>query len=154
MSLQQLLYKGDVTRNNSQQRFLAQHSITVQHCCDIVSNAYNIVQTLQRCVAVKILVANRLLWHHLYGKSLNWIKSRNPFFRRSICCNILAELLEIKYSIAFFLNVPKITVEEISNKTFAYYYYYYYYFFGFRNTGRWNYPFIKGIFIRHFANRF
>ena len=46
MSLQQLLYEGDVTRNNSQQRFLAQHSITVQHCCDIVSNAYNIVQTL------------------------------------------------------------------------------------------------------------
>ena len=28
-------------------------------CCDIVSNGYNIVPTLQRCVAVKIVVANR-----------------------------------------------------------------------------------------------
>ena len=31
----------------------------LQHCCDIVSNGYNIGPTLQRCVAVKIVVANR-----------------------------------------------------------------------------------------------
>jgi len=33
----------------------------LQHCRDIVSNGYNIVPTFQRCVALKILVANRLL---------------------------------------------------------------------------------------------
>ena len=31
----------------------------LQHCCDIVSNGYNIVPTLQRSVALKIVVANR-----------------------------------------------------------------------------------------------
>ena len=31
----------------------------LQHCCDIVSNGCNIVPTLQRCVALKIVVANR-----------------------------------------------------------------------------------------------
>ena len=31
----------------------------LQHCCDIVLNSYNIVPTLQRCVALKIVVANR-----------------------------------------------------------------------------------------------
>ena len=31
----------------------------LQHCCDIVSNGYNIVPILQRCVALKIVVANR-----------------------------------------------------------------------------------------------
>ena len=31
----------------------------LQHCYDIVSNNYNIVPTLQRCVALKIVVANR-----------------------------------------------------------------------------------------------
>ena len=30
-----------------------------QRCCDIVSNDYNIVPTLQLCVALKIVVANR-----------------------------------------------------------------------------------------------
>ena len=31
-----------------------------QHCCDVVSNGYNLVQTLQRrCVALKIVVVNR-----------------------------------------------------------------------------------------------
>ena len=30
-----------------------------QHCYDIVSNGSNIVPTLQRCVALKIVVANR-----------------------------------------------------------------------------------------------
>ena len=31
----------------------------LQHCWDIVSNGYNIVPTLQLCVALKIVVANR-----------------------------------------------------------------------------------------------
>ena len=33
----------------------------LQHCCDIVWNSYNTVPTLQRCVALKIVVANRLV---------------------------------------------------------------------------------------------
>ena len=33
----------------------------LQHCCGIVLNGYNIVPTLQRCVALKIVVANRLV---------------------------------------------------------------------------------------------
>ena len=42
-------------------RFLVQHSVAtlMQHCCDIVSNSYNIVPTLQRCVALKIVFS---LW--------------------------------------------------------------------------------------------
>ena len=49
--------KGDVTREDQQQRFLVQHSVPtlMQHCCDIVSNSYNIVPTLQRCVALKLV---------------------------------------------------------------------------------------------------
>ena len=31
----------------------------LQHCYDIVWNIYNIVPTLQRCVALKMVVANR-----------------------------------------------------------------------------------------------
>ena len=47
----------------------------LQHCCDIVSNSYHIVPTLQRCVAVKIVLANRPVQHHLkvYGKTGNKI---------------------------------------------------------------------------------
>ena len=33
----------------------------LQHCCDIVLNGYNIVPTWQRCVALKIVLANRLV---------------------------------------------------------------------------------------------
>ena len=29
--------------------------------CDIVSNGYNVILTFQRCVALKIVVANRLV---------------------------------------------------------------------------------------------
>ena len=40
-----------------------------QHCnadfCNIVWNGYNIVPTLQSCVALKIVVANRPMLHHL-----------------------------------------------------------------------------------------
>ena len=45
------LLKGDVTRvfGNTE----------LQYSCDIVSNGYNIVPTLQRCPALKIVVANR-----------------------------------------------------------------------------------------------
>ena len=32
--------------------------------CDIVSNGYNIIPALQRCAALKIVVANRLMQHH------------------------------------------------------------------------------------------
>ena len=46
--------KGDVTRDDSQQRKTA-----LQHCYNIGWNGYNIVPTLQRCVALKIVVANR-----------------------------------------------------------------------------------------------
>ena len=37
----------------------------LQHCSDIVLNRYNIFPTLQRCVALKIVVANRAVQHHL-----------------------------------------------------------------------------------------
>ena len=33
----------------------------LQHCCYIASNGCNIVATLKRCVAPKIVVANRLV---------------------------------------------------------------------------------------------
>ena len=38
-----------------------------QQCCDIVSNSYNIVLTLQRCVALKIVVANRNIVSNSYN---------------------------------------------------------------------------------------
>ena len=35
------------------------HNVTeLQHSCDIVSNSYNTVPTLQRCVALKIVISN------------------------------------------------------------------------------------------------
>ena len=36
-----------------------QRTTALQHCCYIASNGCNIVPTLQRCVALKIVVANR-----------------------------------------------------------------------------------------------
>ena len=36
-----------------------QRNTALQHCCNVVSNGYNIVPTLQRSVALKIFVANR-----------------------------------------------------------------------------------------------
>ena len=42
-------------------RSLAQQAKAFQHRYDIVSNGYNIVLALQRCVALKIVVANRPL---------------------------------------------------------------------------------------------
>ena len=48
------LYKGDITRG----RF-STVIFSTTHCCDIVLNSYNVVPTLQRCVSLKIVVANR-----------------------------------------------------------------------------------------------
>ena len=46
--------------DDSQGRFLAQHRSTQLRCCDVVSNGYNIIPTLQvRCVELKIIVTNR-----------------------------------------------------------------------------------------------
>ena len=48
-----------------------QHDAAWQHCCGIVSNGYNIVPTPQRCVALKIIIANhRPVLHHLQLKNL------------------------------------------------------------------------------------
>ena len=38
-----------------------QRNTALQHCCNIVSNGYNIAPTLQRCVTQRIVVANRLV---------------------------------------------------------------------------------------------
>ena len=51
--LQDTIRKDDFYRNTA-----------LQHCCDIVSNGYNIL-ALQRCVALKVVVANRPVQHHL-----------------------------------------------------------------------------------------
>ena len=52
--------KGDVTRDDSQRRFLAQHSINtlLRHCFEWLQHCSNIA-TL--CVALKIVLANRLV---------------------------------------------------------------------------------------------
>ena len=47
-----------------------QHNAAWQHCCNIVLYGYNIVPTLQRCVALKIIIANRPVLHHLQLKNL------------------------------------------------------------------------------------
>ena len=49
--------KGYIARDNSQRRFLAQHRVAT--LLDIGSNSSNIVPTLQRRVALKIVVLNR-----------------------------------------------------------------------------------------------
>ena len=36
-----------------------QRNTLLQHCCDIVWNGHNIAPTLQHCIALKIVVANR-----------------------------------------------------------------------------------------------
>ena len=38
------------------------HNVTeLQHSCDIVSNSYNTVPTLQGCVALKIVISNNFI---------------------------------------------------------------------------------------------
>ena len=44
----------EMIRNDYFKRNTALH-----HCSDIVSNSYNVVPILRRCVALKIVVANR-----------------------------------------------------------------------------------------------
>ena len=52
--------KGDVTRGDSQRRFLAQHSLEMlEQCCNYSKHCRN--NMLQHCVALKIVVANRLV---------------------------------------------------------------------------------------------
>ena len=47
-----------ITGDDSQRLFIFSATL-LQHCCNIVSNGYSIVQTLQRCFVLKIVVANR-----------------------------------------------------------------------------------------------
>ena len=56
-SLSHVSHKGDITRDDSQWRFLRNE--TLEHCCDIVSSGCNIVPTLQHFVVLKIVIANR-----------------------------------------------------------------------------------------------
>ena len=51
--------KGGVTRDDLQRRFLG--NTALQHCCDIVSKGCNITPTFESCLALKIVVANRLV---------------------------------------------------------------------------------------------
>ena len=36
-----------------------QRNTALQHCCDILSDSYYIVPTLQSCLALKIVLSNR-----------------------------------------------------------------------------------------------
>ena len=56
-----LLYNLKVMLHETIRNDDFQRNTALQHCCDIVSNGYNIVTALQRCVALKIVVANRPL---------------------------------------------------------------------------------------------
>ena len=49
--------KGDVARDDLHNDF--SHNTAFQHCCNIFSNVYNIVPTLQRCAVLKIVLVNR-----------------------------------------------------------------------------------------------
>ena len=55
------LRKGDVTGNDTQRRFLAQHSTALQCWNNVASIRISITTMLKRCVALKIVVANRLV---------------------------------------------------------------------------------------------
>ena len=58
-----VLHIGGVTRDDSQRRFLAKNNVAtlLLHCFEWLQHCYNIVPTLQRCVVLKIVVANRLV---------------------------------------------------------------------------------------------
>ena len=58
-----VLHKGDVTRDES---IFSAWRCNI-NCYDVVWSSYNIVPTLQRCVALKIVIANCTVWHHLKG---------------------------------------------------------------------------------------
>ena len=56
---QYYLSKGDVTKDNSQQRFLAQHSVAMlEQCCNHSKQCQNNVQP---CVALKIVIVDHLV---------------------------------------------------------------------------------------------
>ena len=64
------IHKGDVTRDDLQRRFLAQHSVAMlkqccsysKQCCNnVAAIRKNVATMLQRCVALKIVVANLLV---------------------------------------------------------------------------------------------
>ena len=63
------LPKGDVTRDDSQRRFLAQHT-ALQCWNNVVTTRNNVATMLQRCVALKIVVANCLVQHYLKTYSI------------------------------------------------------------------------------------
>ena len=52
--------KGDVTRDDTQRRFLAQHSLAMLEN-NVATIRNNIATMLQRCFALKIVVANQLV---------------------------------------------------------------------------------------------
>ena len=56
-------HKGDVTRDDPQRRFSAQHIVAMlEQCWNNVGTIRNNVATMfQRCVALKIVVVNRLV---------------------------------------------------------------------------------------------
>ena len=64
-TLLKIWLKGEVTRDDCNEDFKRNTCTALQHCCDIVSNGYNIVPALQRCVALKIVVVNRLVYYYL-----------------------------------------------------------------------------------------
>ena len=55
--------KGNVTQDDSQRRFLAQHRVAMlEQCCNYTKQCRNNVVTMsQRYVVLKIVVANRLV---------------------------------------------------------------------------------------------
>ena len=64
-----LVFQGNITQDDLQRRFLVQHRVqTLEQCCNLskqcrnnVSKGYNIALTFEPCVALKIVVTNRLV---------------------------------------------------------------------------------------------
>ena len=57
--VESLLAKGDVALDYLQQRFLAQHGAYMLEQC--YNQSKHVAKRLQRCVTLKIIVANRLV---------------------------------------------------------------------------------------------
>ena len=72
-TLLKIWLKGEVTRDDCNEDF--KRNTALQHCCDIVSNGHNIVPALERCVALKIVVVNRLVYYN--NLSRNRAQARN-----------------------------------------------------------------------------
>ena len=56
---------------------------------DIVSNSYNTVPALQRCVALKIVVTNRPVYNHLYSGSKSFDSLTVVYLLNKTCPNKL-----------------------------------------------------------------